>query len=69
MLDRRARVVAHGEDQAVFGERQFERIGAGIVVLEREAVLLQKIEDRDLAFMLDFGSVASDRGLDRASPR
>ena len=31
--------------------------------LEREAVLLQEIEDGDLALVLDLGVVAADRGL------
>ena len=63
MLDRLARLVGHGEHQAIVGERQAQRIGAGVVRFEREAVLLQEIEDGDLALMLDLGIVAADRGL------
>ena len=63
MLDRLARLVAHGEHQAIVGERQAQRIGAGVVRFEREAVLLQEIEDGDLALMLDLGLCAADRGL------
>ena len=63
MLDRRALDIAHGEDEAVVGERQPQRIGAGLMGLEREAVLLQEIEDGDLALVLDLGVVAADRGL------
>ena len=50
-----------------------QRVGAASCAFEREAVLLEEIEDGDLALVLDVGVVAADRGLverdlDRAAP-
>ena len=79
MLKRLAAGIADGEHQPVVGQRELERVGAGIVRLEREAVLLEQVENGDLPLMLDLGIVAADRslvegdldqlGLIRPSPR
>ncbi len=54
-------LVADGEHQAIVGERQMQRVGAAVMVLEREGVALEQIEDGDLALVLDIGGVAADR--------
>src|SRR5512143_2448314 len=63
MLDRRAVGVAHGEDEAVVGEREMKRIGTAVMAFECEGVLLEEIEDRHVALVLDLGVVAADRSL------
>ena len=37
-----------------------QRVGTALVALQREGVALQKIEDGDLALMIDIGGVAAD---------
>ena len=66
MLDWSAIAIAHGEHEAIVGEREVERVGAAVMAFESERVLLEQVEDRDLALVLDLGIVAADRGLDRA---
>ena len=50
------------EDQPLLGQRQLQPVGAAAVVIDRrEAVLLDQVEDRDRALMLDIGRRAADR--------
>src|SRR5262249_56411118 len=59
-------LVADGEHQAIVGEQQMQRVRAAVMVLEREGVALEQIEDGDLALMLDVYRVAPDRsGIER----
>jgi hypothetical protein len=60
--DRIAVFARDGEDQARFDQRQFQPVGPLAGVADRlEAVLLDQVEDRDRALMLDVGRGAADR--------
>ena len=51
-----------GEDEALFGQRQFQLVGAALGIVDRrEAVFLDQVEDRDRALMLDVGRRTANR--------
>ena len=58
--------VADGEHEPVLDDPEVERIGAVVAAFEREAVLLEDVEDRDLALMLDVRVVKSPSTSRRA---
>src|SRR5262249_17887220 len=61
--DRRAVLATKVEDEPRAVDAQVQRIGAGVVAVGREAVLLQEVVDRDRTLVLDVRVGAADRIL------
>ena len=51
------------EDETIFLDREAQAIGSAVGARGREVVLLEQIEDRDAALVLDVGAARRDRRL------